>query len=122
MLGAIRTYYRRHPDRGYGNGFLRWVGSPETSPSYSYGNGSAMRVSPSGWACNSLDQALAEAKKCAVVTHNHAEGIKGAQAVAAAVYLARNGSSKSAITSYISSSFNYDLNRTVTAVRPGHPS
>ena len=116
----FRAYYRQHPDRGYGAGFRRWVDSPETCPCYSYGNGSAMRAGPIGWAFNSLDEVLAEAKTCAVVTHNHADGIKGAQAVAAAVYLARHGSTKPAIRSYITSSFNYDLDRTLNGIRPGY--
>lgn len=88
----FRTYGRRYPDAGYGGSFLRWLQHQEAAPAYnSWGNGSAMRVSPVGWAFDDLDTVLAEAKRSAEVTHDHPEGIKGAQAVAVGVLLARRG-------------------------------
>jgi hypothetical protein len=86
----FRDYYRRYPDRGYGGGFHVWAQSSQPKPYGSYGNGSAMRVSPVGFAFHDLQTVLAEAKRSAEVTHDHPEGIKGAQAIAAAVYLVRN--------------------------------
>ena len=95
-----KTYHsfgRRFPHRGYGGGFKKWLISDNPKPYNSYGNGAAMRVSPIGWYCNSIDDVLAEAEKSAEVTHNHPEGIKGSQAVALAVFLARNRKSKKII-------------------------
>ena len=89
-------------------------------PYNSYGNGSAMRVSPVGWAFDSLEEVLAEAERSAAVTHNHPEGIKGAQATAAGVYLARMGASKDDIRLEIAGRFGYDLDRTVEGIRPGY--
>jgi ADP-ribosylglycohydrolase len=77
-----------------------------------------MRVSPIGWYCNSIDEALSEAKKSAEVTHNHPEGIKGAQATAVAIYMARTGKSKNEIKDFIVNTFNYDLNRSLDVIRP----
>jgi len=116
----FRAFYRMFPDRDYGEGFRRWADSPEGRPCYSYGNGSAMRAGPIGWAFAALPEVLHEARHCAAVTHNHAEGIKGAQAVAAAVYLARKSYPKSAIKSYISNTFGYDLDRTLDQIRPDY--
>ncbi|WP_025321808.1 ADP-ribosylglycohydrolase family protein [Deferrisoma camini] len=81
-----REWYRRYPDRGFGPGFRRWAGSNRDEPYGSLGNGSAMRVSPVAWASDTLETVLREARRSAEVTHNHPEGIKGAQAVAAAFY------------------------------------
>ena len=83
---TIKEYGRDYPYAGYGGMFLRWLASDSFEPYNSYGNGSAMRVSPVGFAFNSLEQVLAQAEKSAVVTHNHPEGIKGAQAVASAIF------------------------------------
>lgn len=117
---AFREFYRRYPHQGYGHGFSRWVVSEDDGPYYSYGNGSAMRVAPVGWACNSLNEVLAEAKRSAMVTHNHAEGIKGAQAVAAAVFLARTGHDKKDIKEYLTKTFGYHLERRLADIRPGY--
>jgi ADP-ribosylglycohydrolase len=87
-------------------------------PYNSWGNGSAMRVSPVGWYCDSIDDVLAEAQRSAEVTHNHPEGIKGAQAAAAAVYLARTGKSKAGIKQFVIDQFGYNLDRTVDTIRP----
>jgi ADP-ribosylglycohydrolase len=115
---TYREFHRLYPDRGYGYGFTCWVQSDSTTPCYSYGNGSAMRVNPVGWAFDSLSDVLREAEKSAVVTHNHMEGIKGAQAVAAAIFLARTGHSKIAIKDYLSNAFQYNLDRTLEEIRP----
>ncbi len=117
---ALKEYGRKYPYAGYGGMFSRWIFSEAAEPYNSFGNGSAMRVSPVGFAFNTLDQVLEEAKKCAVVTHNHPEGIKGAQAVAAAVYLARQGESKDTIKDYVSCKFGYNLNRTLAEIRPSY--
>lgn len=117
---AIRSYARRHPRRGYGPGFLRWMQTDGREPYSSFGNGSAMRVSPVAWALASQDDVLREAARTAECTHNHPEGIKGAQAVALAVYLARMGEDKESIRQRISERFGYDLSRTVDAIRPDY--
>ena len=114
----IKQYYRRYPYVGYGGNFIKWGESDSSEPYNSWGNGSAMRVSPVGSAFNDLETVLAEAKKSAEVTHNHPEGIKGARATAAAIYLARNGKSKQEIKSYIEENFGYNLNRTIEEIRP----
>lgn len=119
---AFKSYGRRYPNPtgGYGARFSGWIWADEAEPYRSWGNGSAMRVSPIGFAVGDLETVLAEAKRSAEVTHNHPEGIKGAQATAAAIFLARTGSSKEDIKTYVESTFGYDLSRTVDAVRPGY--
>jgi len=117
---TFKQYAWRYPDAGYGSGFRDWVMSSSTAPYNSYGNGSAMRVSPVGFAFNTLDEVLAEAKRSAEVTHNHPEGIKGAQAVAAAIFLARNGSDKAAIRGFIEDRFEYNLHWNIDDIRPGY--
>jgi ADP-ribosylglycohydrolase len=117
---AYRRWGGRHPNRGYGGWFREWLGNPELGPYNSFGNGSAMRVSPIGWVLDTLDEVLAEAERSAAVTHNHPEGIKGAQAAAAAVHLARTGATKTEIRHEISHRFAYDLDRTIEGVRPGY--
>lgn len=117
---VYRDYGRRYPDAGYGEAFRRWLFSRHPVPYGSFGNGSAMRVSPVGWAASSLEEALAEARRSAEVTHDHPEGIKGAQAVAAAIYLARTGSSKLEIRSYLERTFAYNLRRTLESIRPNY--
>ena len=114
----MQRWGRAFPNAGYGEGFGRWLYSALGAPYYSFGNGSAMRVSPVGFAFDSVDEVLAEAEKSAAVTHNHPEGIKGAQAVALAVYLARTGSDKDAIRREITKRFDYDLTRTLDEIRP----
>jgi ADP-ribosylglycohydrolase len=119
-VNTFKQYASRYPYPlgGYGERFAVWAVSDQTEPYNSWGNGSAMRVSPVGFAFNDLDTVLAEAKRSAEVTHNHPEGIKGAQATAAAIFLGRTGSSKDAIKSYIQTTFGYDLERTLAEIRP----
>lgn len=114
---AYRKYYRDYPNRGWGGMFRMWGLRDEALPYNSFGNGSAMRVGPVGWAFNSLDKVLEEAKKSAEVTHNHPEGIRGAQAVAGAIFLARTGKSKREIARFIEDTFFYDLDRSIGEIR-----
>jgi len=116
-LDVYKTYPKKYPNRGYGGSFYNWVENKKSEPYESFGNGSAMRVAPIGWAFDTLEQVLEEAKKSAEVTHNHPEGIKGAQAVASAVFLARNGFSKEEIEKYLETEFGYDLYRFIDEVR-----
>ena len=113
-----QKFGRFYPLRGYGGKFSSWLLSDNPKPYNSWGNGSAMRVSPVGWYCNSLDDVMAEAQRSAEVTHNHPEGIKGAQSTAAAVYMARTGKSKDEIKSFVSNTFQYDLDRKIDDIRP----
>ncbi|MEB3213709.1 MAG: ADP-ribosylglycohydrolase family protein [Leptolyngbyaceae bacterium] len=117
---AFQTYGRRypHPTGGYGARFSEWIWSDSAEPYGSWGNGSAMRVSPIGFAFDDMETVLTEAKRSAEVTHNHPEGIKGAQATAAAIFMARTGASKAEIRAYVESTFGYDLQRSVEEVRP----
>jgi len=117
---VMRRYYRQYPDAGYGGSFHGWAMGEGFMPYNSWGNGSAMRTSPAGYAFASLDEVLAKAAYYAAFTHNHPEGIKGAQATAAAIFLARTGSSKEEIKSYIIKQFNYDLSRTIAEIRPDY--
>jgi ADP-ribosylglycohydrolase len=116
--GTYRDYGRRFPRRSYGDRFEEWIKSENPAPYNSYGNGAAMRVSPIGWYCDSIKEVMQEAKKSAEVSHNHPEGIKGAQAVAASVFLARKGKTKEEIKEYITGTFGYNLDRTISQIRP----
>ena len=118
--GAYRRWARRYPRAGYGGTFRKWIWDPGMGPYGSFGNGSAMRVSPVGWACSDAAGVLAEAERSAAVTHNHPEGIRGAQAVALAVFLARSGVGREDIRGEIAGRFGYDLRRTVEQIRPGY--
>ena len=113
----LKEYYGLYPDRGYGPGFRKWAFSPGPHPKYSMGNGSAMRVSPVGFAFNTLDEVLEEAKRSAEPSHSHPEGIKGAQAVAAAVFLARTGATKEDIKAYVQNTFGYALDEPLDSIR-----
>ena len=117
---AYRRWGRRYPNRCYGGRFLDWLEDSSLGPYNSYGNGSAMRVSPIGWAFDSLTEVLEEAERSASVSHNHPEGIKGAQATAGSIYLARMGASRMEIRDEIVDRFGYDLNRTVEDIRPDY--
>ncbi|MDX9905568.1 MAG: ADP-ribosylglycohydrolase family protein [Bacteroidales bacterium] len=115
---AYQSYARQYPGRGYGGFFSSWIHVPDPRPYNSFGNGSAMRVSPVGWAYDNLDEVLYQAKRSAEVTHNHPEGIKGAQATAVAVFMARKGSGKGDIKKYVQETFGYDLERSLDDIRP----
>lgn len=120
-LAKVMQRYGReypYPTGGYGGRFSGWLREKDPLPYNSWGNGSAMRVSAVGWMFDSLEKTLEVAKETAVVTHNHPEGIKGAQATAAAIYLARTGKSKQDIKQYIETTFSYDLGRTCDEIRP----
>jgi ADP-ribosylglycohydrolase len=109
---------RKYPNAGYGGSFIGWLYSENPVPYNSWGNGSAMRVSPVGFAFNTIDDVLHEAARSAEVSHNHPEGIKGAQATALSVFLARTEKDKALIRQEIASRFGYDLERTVDEIRP----
>ncbi|MFC2001211.1 ADP-ribosylglycohydrolase family protein [Chloroflexota bacterium] len=115
---TFKEYGRRYPYAGYGGMFLKWLGSNSLTPYNSFGNGSAMRVSPVGFAFSNMDTVLQEAERSAAVTHNHPEGIKGAQAIATAIFLARSGDSKEQIRKCVEESFGYDLHQTLDEIRP----
>jgi ADP-ribosylglycohydrolase len=118
LSNALKEYCNQYPDAGYGERFMRWAVSASHEPYNSFGNGSAMRVSPVGFAFDSLDTVLEKARSTAEVTHNHPEGIKGAQATAAAIFLARTGNSKDEIRSFIETQFQYNLSQNLDAIRP----
>lgn len=115
---TIKAYARRHPMRGYGVRFLGWMMTPGLKPYNSFGNGSAMRVSPVAHAFSSEVEVMDQAKQTAECTHNHPEGIKGAQATALAVFLARRGADKDSIREAIQERFGYDLSRNIDDIRP----
>lgn len=117
---SLKMFGQKYPNAGYGGSFFRWIYAGDSKPYNSWGNGSAMRVSPVGFAFNSMKDVLHEAKESAKVTHNHPEGIKGAQATALAVLLARFGKSKATIKREISDRFAYNLNRTLDEIRPDY--
>lgn len=117
LIKEMQFFGNRYPKAGYGGMFRKWLIAEDPKPYNSFGNGSAMRVSPCAWVAKSLDEALILATKSAEVTHNHPEGIKGAQAVAAAIWMARNGSTKEEIKAYIESTFEYDLSRTIKEIK-----
>ncbi|TFG49081.1 MAG: ADP-ribosylglycohydrolase family protein [Anaerolineales bacterium] len=116
----MQSFGRAYTLAGYGGNFRKWIFREEIQPYNSWGNGSAMRVSPIGFSYNDKEDLLREAKASAVVSHNHPEGIKGAQAVALAVLLARQGGSKELIREKIVAEFSYDLDRTVDFIRPDY--
>ena len=116
----MRSWGRCYPYAGYGFRFFRWLRAKDPQPYNSCGNGSGMRVSAAGWLFDTLDKTLEMASVTAEVTHNHPEGIKGAQAVAAAIFLARTGHSKQEIKAYVEQTFAYDLSRTCDAIRPDY--
>jgi len=117
---AYQSFGQNYPNRGYGGHFQSWIYSENPQPYNSWGNGSAMRVSPIGWYYDDLKDVMNEAQKSAEVTHNHPEGIKGAQATAVAICMARSGKSKDDIKNFISDTFNYDLERTIDDIRPSY--
>ena len=118
--GAFRRWGRKYPDAGYGGMFNEWLRSDSMSAYNSWGNGSAMRVRPVGFAFDTIDEVMAEAERTARVTHDHPEGVKGAQATAAAIFMARQRIPKEELSQFIAARFGYDLNRTLDAIRPNY--
>ncbi|MBN1409404.1 MAG: ADP-ribosylglycohydrolase family protein [Spirochaetales bacterium] len=116
-LQYIRLYGRRYPDAGYGHSFMGWLKSDKPKPYYSYGNGSGMRVSPVGLAFETMKDVLSEAKKTAEITHNHSDGIKGAQAVAGSVFLAKGGATKKEIRDFVVNKIGYPLDFDLETLR-----
>lgn len=117
---AYRDWGRSYPHAGYGGSFRRWLEADRPQPYGSWGNGSAMRVSPVGEAFSRLEDVLEEARRTAEVTHDHPEGIKGAQAVAGAVFLARHGTGREDLRSWLAGTFGYSMDRTVEGIRPDY--
>ncbi len=118
LVARMQELGNRHPGAGYGGRFSAWLGAAIPEPYESWGNGSAMRVSPVGWATNSLEAAELLAAETAKVTHNHEEGIRGAQAVAGCIVLARQGASNDQIRTYMHGRMGYDLDFTLDQIRP----
>jgi len=116
----LKEYYTVYANAGYGGMFRQWARSTESEPYNSFGNGAAMRISPVGFAYSTLDSVMAKAEEYTAITHNHPEGIKGAQATAAAIFLARTGNSKEQIRDFIQMRFGYDLLRRLDDIRPGY--
>ena len=118
VVRFMRHWGRCYPRVGYGGLFRQWLVTDDPQPYGSYGNGSAMRVSSVGWLYDSLTRTREVARWMAEVTHNHPEGVKGAEMVASAIYLGRMGHSKEGIEDYITQEFGYDLTRTLDEIRP----
>ena len=120
LIKCMQELGCRYPDAGYGGHFFHWLGQDNPQPYNSWGNGAGMRVSPVGLYAKSLDEVLRLAEISASVSHNHSEGIKGAQAIASSVFLAKNGMSKSFIKDFVEKQFGYDLNRNIDEIRPNY--
>ena len=120
LVSSMKQYGRKFPRAGYGGMFRRWLKCDDPQPYGSFGNGSAMRVSSAAWLYNDLETVRSMAQLSAEVSHNHPEGIKGAEATASAIFLARTGSTKEEIKAYIVDNFGYDLSRTCDEIRPGY--
>ena len=120
LIASMQRWGKAYPHAGYGTRFLDWLWSDDPQPYHSYGNGSAMRVSPAAWLYDDLDTVRRMARLSAEVTHNHPEGIKGAESTAAVIFLGRTGHSKAEIRSYVEREFHYDLSRTCDQIRPGY--
>src|SRR4051795_4480947 len=118
FVDLLKRYYRAYPRAGYGGSFHRWAQSERSDPYNSWGNGSAMRVRPGGFAFATLEEVLEQARRSAEVTHDHPEGIKGAQAVASAVFLARTGQTKEQIKGFVEATFGYHLDTPLDEIRP----
>lgn len=118
VVAQMLKWGRKYPNAGYGNRFSLWLMKDDPTPYDSYGNGSAMRVSATGWLYNTLEETRAAAKATSEVTHNHPEGIKGAESTACCIFLARTGADKETIKQYVETEFQYDLDRTLAEIRP----
>ena len=120
VIWYMQKWGKEYPDAGYGARFNVWLHSEDPQPYNSYGNGSAMRVSAAGWLGKDVDSVLRLAKLTAEVTHNHPDGIRGAQATAVCIYMARKGFDKKTMKNYVMEEFGYDLTRTCDEIRPGY--
>lgn len=120
LIRSMKAWGRKYPYAGYGGMFYRWLFEGPDQPYNSFGNGSAMRVSPAGWLYDSLKRTREVARWTAEVTHNHPEGVKGAESVAAIIFLAGTGHDKKEIKAYVIREFGYDLSRTCDEIRPGY--
>ena len=118
LIFCMQELGNRYPNAGYGGNFSAWLLEDEPQPYYSWGNGAGMRVSPVGLYARTLDEALALAALTASVSHNHPEGVKGAQAIATSVFLCKQGKSKQEIKEYIENAFGYNLHRSIAEIRP----
>ena len=118
LIASMKKWGQKYPSAGYGARFISWVLTDDPKPYGSYGNGSGMRVSPAGWLYDSIDRTREVARWTSEITHNHPEGIKGAESTAAAIFMARNGAAKDEIRQYIIDEFGYDLSRTLDDIRP----
>lgn len=118
MITSMQLWGHKYPYAGYGGRFYQWLAMEKTKPYGSWGNGSAMRVASVGWLFDTLDRTREVARWSAEVTHNHPEGVKGAESVASVIWMARNGYFKSQIKEYIINEFGYDLSRTCDEIRP----
>lgn len=118
LVHSMQSWGMDYPYAGYGGMFRSWLYSANPQPYNSFGNGAAMRVSAAGWLYDDLATIRHMAALTAAVSHNHPEGIKGAEATASVIYLARTGSSKEAIRAYVEQEFGYDLSRTIDEIRP----
>ena len=120
FASVMRRYGQRYPKAGYGGMYRRWLLDPTMGPYGSFGNGAAMRIGPAGWAFDALEETLNRANLYTAVTHDHPEGIKGAQAVAGAIWLARHRTSKTDLRAWIERTAGYDLSRTCDEIRPDY--
>ena len=120
LVDSMQRWGKAYPHAGYGVRFSDWLWADDPRPYGSYGNGSAMRVSAAAWLYDDMDTVRRMARLSAAVTHNHPEGIKGAEATAAVIFLGRTGCSKAAIRDYVVQEFGYDLSRTCDQIRPGY--
>jgi len=118
FAAVMRRYGLLYPAAGYGGMFRRWLGDPAMGPYNSFGNGAAMRISPAGWAFGTLEETLSQARAFTAVTHDHPEGLKGAEATAGAIWMGRRGASKADIKAWIVKHAGYDLSRTCDEIRP----
>ena len=120
LVAEMQYFGRLYPNAGYGGTFKRWIFSENPKPYGSYGNGSAMRVSSVGWMYPTLEETRCIARLTSVTTHNHREGVKGAECVASAVFLARTGAKKADIKRYIEEEFDYNLDLPLDAIRESY--
>ena len=120
LVKNLQMFGNRYPDGGYGGRFYHWLAQDDPQPYGSWANGSAMRVSPCAWVADTLEEAQDLARRSAIVTHNHPEGIKGALATSDAIYLARVGATKEEIKNHIEIRYEYDLSRSLAEIRPAY--